>query len=126
MFHALVVDDHTGFRDSICAVLRKNFPQINVDEARNAREALRSVRDCVTDLVLLDIKMPDGNGIELTKLIKTTYASITVIIVTVYDLPQYRQAAVRNGADCFIYKGSKSCMNDILARVEGAILAQRA
>ena len=123
MFRALIVDDHAGFRDSITAMLRTQFPQVSVGEAGDARAALRSIRDSVTDLVLLDIKVPGGNGIELAKVIKETSASITVVILTVYDLPQYRQAAFRNGADCFLYKGSTSCMNDILVLVEGAISA---
>jgi DNA-binding NarL/FixJ family response regulator len=76
-------------------------------------------------MVLLDIKLPGGNGIELTKVIKAKYAPIIVVILSGYDIPQYRQAAFRNGADCFIYKGSASCMNDVLARVEGAMLVQQ-
>ena len=125
MFRTLLVDDHAGFRASVSDVLRRQFPQVEVDEAGDGPEALRAIEDCGTDLVLLDIKLPNGNGIELTKAIKTAHTSVTVVILTGHDLPQYRQAAFRNGADCFIYKGSISCMNDVLARVEGALLARQ-
>lgn len=123
MFRTLIVDDHAGFRGSISALLQQQFPQVSVVEVGDATEALRMIRDCVTNLVLLDIKIPGGNGIALTKVIKATCAPITVVILTTHDLPQYRQAAFRNGADDFLYKGSTSCMNDILARVEGEISA---
>jgi DNA-binding NarL/FixJ family response regulator len=124
MFHTLVVDDHAAFRASVVSVLRSQFSQIGVEEAGDGPEALRAIQDCGIDLVLLDIKLPHGNGIELTKAIKSSRASVTVVILTGYDLPQYRQAAFRNGADCFLYKGSASCMSDVVARVEGAILAR--
>jgi DNA-binding NarL/FixJ family response regulator len=124
MFRALLVDDHAGFRGSVSSVLRKAFPQIEVVEAVDGPEALRTIGASTIAMVLLDIRLPGPNGIELTKVIKTTYAPIVVVILTGYDLPQYRQAAFRNGADCFLYKGSTSCMNDVLARVEGAIIAQ--
>jgi len=124
MFSALLVDDYADFRASVSATLRRQFPDIRVEEAADGPEALRLVEDCASDLVLLDIKLPNGNGLELAKAIKSSHASVTVIILTGHDLPQYRQAAFRNGADCFLYKGSASCMSDVIARVEAAILAR--
>jgi DNA-binding NarL/FixJ family response regulator len=121
MFHALVVDDHAAFRASVVSVLRREFSQISVEEAGDGPDALRTIDVLGTDLVLLDIRLPSENGLELTKAIKTAHASVTVVILTGYDLPQYRQEAFRNGADCFIYKGAASCMGDVIARVEGAI-----
>jgi len=125
MFRILLVDDHAGFRASVSAVLQRQFPRIRVEEAGDGPEALRTIQGCAVDLVLLDIKLPHGNGIELTKAIKADHASVTVVILTGYDVPQYRQAAFRNGADCFLFKGSASCMNEIVARVRGAILARQ-
>ena len=125
MFRVLVVDDHAGFRGSVCSVLRNSFPQIGVAEAADGTEALQSIQRYAIAMVLLDIRLPGTNGIELTKAIKTQHAPIVVVVLTGYDLPQYRQAAFRNGADCFLYKGSTSCMNDVLAPVEGAMLARR-
>jgi DNA-binding NarL/FixJ family response regulator len=125
MFHALVVDDHAAFRASVVSVLRRQFSEIDVGEAADGPEALRAIEAFGTDLVLLDIRLPNGNGLELTKAIKTIHPSVTVVLLTGYDLPQYRQAAFRNGADCFLYKGAASCMNDVVARVEGAIRARK-
>ena len=104
--------------------LRHAFPHIMIKEAGDSARTLKEIRLGTMAMVLLDIKLPDGNGIELAKVIKTHHGPIVVVILTGYDLPQYRQAAFRNSADCFIYKGSSSCMNDVIARVEGAILAR--
>lgn len=125
MFRALVVDDHAGFRSSVCALLREQFPRIGLEEAGDGPEALRIIRGCATHLVLLDIRLPGGNGVALTKAIKAICASTTVVILTGNDLAEYRQAAFRNGADGFLSKGSTSCMSDVLAQVERAILARQ-
>ncbi len=124
MFHALIVDDHSGFRGSVSSLLRKQFPFIEVDEVSRGVEALRHIQERGADLVLLDIRLPGASGIELAKAIKAGWDDITVVVLSAFDLPQYRQAAFRNGADCFLYKGSPSCLNDVIARVEGAILAR--
>ena len=115
MFHALIVDDHSGFRGSVSSVLRKQFPLIEVDEVSRGADALRHIQERGADLVLLDIRLPGASGIEVAKSIKSGWDGITVVVLSAFDLPQYRQAAFRNGADCFLYKGSPSCLNDVIA-----------
>jgi len=53
----------------------------------------------------MDIRLPGENGLELTKKIKKNYPDITVVIVTSYDLPEYREAARESMADYFVPKG---------------------
>jgi len=126
MFRTLVVDDHVGFRAGVRSVLESEFPGIQVEEAGDGSEALDKIARFRTDLVLMDIKLPGDNGIQVTRVIKATYDGVAVVILTGFDLPQYRQAAFRNGADCYLYKGSATCMTDVLARVEGAMQARKA
>jgi DNA-binding NarL/FixJ family response regulator len=73
------------------------------------------------DLIFMDIKLPGENGLEVTRQIKQVYAYIVIVILTSYDIPEYRQQAFRNGADCFISKDQISFLADILARVEGTM-----
>ena len=124
MFHALIVDDHSGFRGSVSNLLHQRFPFIEVDEVDRGVDALRRIRERGADLVLLDIRLSGVSGILLTKTIKSGWDGITVVVLSAFDLPQYRQAAFRSGADCFLYKGSPSFLNDVIARVEGAILGR--
>ena len=124
MFCTLLVEDSESFRSALGGMLRKNFPDMRVEEAESGLEALRKVDRLCPDLVFMDIKLPGDNGVRLTKNIKAGYAGVIVVILTSYDIPEYRQAAFRNGADCFISKDSATCMDDVLARVEGTLSAK--
>jgi DNA-binding NarL/FixJ family response regulator len=125
MFNVLLVDDSKNFRSNLAAILRDTHPLLGVEEAEDANEALRVISRRDIGLILMDIKLPGDNGIVLTGRIKASAAHISIVILTGYDIPQYRQAAFRSGADCFLYKGAASCMNDVLARVEGAVQVRR-
>ncbi len=65
----------------------------------------------------MDIKLPRESGLELTRKIKTRHTRIRVIILTSYDLSEYRQAAGQYGADHFLSKGS-STREEIMALVD--------
>jgi DNA-binding NarL/FixJ family response regulator len=88
-----------------------------VDEAENGEEAMQKVEDSLPHLVFMDIKLPDENGLEVTRKIKARYSEIRVIILTSYDLPEYREAADQYGADYFLAKGSSS-REEIMALVD--------
>lgn len=88
-----------------------------VDEAENGEEAMQKVEDSLPHLVFVDIKLPDENGLEVTRKIKARHSNIRVIIITSYDLPEYREAADQYGADYFLAKGSSS-REEIMALVD--------
>ena len=119
MFNTLLVEDNVSFRQALSDVLLSYFPLIGVDEAGNGGEALSKVKHRQPDLIFMDIQLPGDNGLEVTKKIRLVYVDIVIVILTSYGLPEYRQQAFRNGADCFLSKGDDTCMDDILARVEG-------
>lgn len=77
-----------------------------IEEAGDGNEALRKVHDVPPDLVFMDIGLPGESGLEVTKRIKKDFPGITVIILTSYDLPEYRDAAFQCGAAYFITKDS--------------------
>jgi DNA-binding NarL/FixJ family response regulator len=106
IFKSLIVEDNPSFRKLLNGILHEYFPLMVIEEAGNGREALQKVDSFCPDLILLDIRLPDENGLELTKTIKKECPNIIIIILTSYDLPEYREAAVRNGADAFMTKGS--------------------
>ena len=108
MCKILVVEDHAGFRQSLNMMLRSRFPSWTIAEAESGKAALELVRSFEPNLVLMDINLPDENGLNLTKTIKANHADIAVIIVTAFDLPEYRQAAFEAGASHFFPKGSLS------------------
>jgi len=87
-----------------------------VEEASDGREAMQKLETFQPNLILMDIRLPDESGLELTKKIKTTNPNVKVLILTGHHYPEYRETAARCGADGFLVKGGSS--NEILAMVE--------
>jgi DNA-binding NarL/FixJ family response regulator len=123
MFRALIVEDSTFFRQLLKEALHSRFPKMDITEAIDGVEALQKIDTLLPDLIFMDIKLPGESGLELTKKIKTQYPDIIIIILTAYDIPEYRDAAYQYKANYFLSKGSAS-KEDILRLVE-SILSDR-
>ena len=117
MFQMLIVDDNAPFRQSLREMLREQFSAMGVEEAEDGENALDKIKTLSPHLVFMDIKLPGQNGLEVTREIKARYPGIRVIILTSYDLPEYREAAENYGADYFLSKGSSS-REEIIALVD--------
>jgi DNA-binding NarL/FixJ family response regulator len=102
----LIVDDHATFRQSLKEILSNAFPSISIEEAADGKEALKKIEDSHPDLIFMDIKLPDENGLHLTQKIKDTNPDMTVVVVTSYNIPEYRDAAQRYRANHFLSKTS--------------------
>ena len=106
MLKVLIVEDNPFFRDAFKKSLVEHFPSLTVDEAANGEEAIERISGSAPHLVFTDIRMPGMNGLQLTKRIKKDFPKISVAVLTAYDLPEYRQAALQDGADRFFTKDS--------------------
>jgi DNA-binding NarL/FixJ family response regulator len=102
----MTVEDNLSFREMFKGQLLSEFPLMEVIEAANGEEAFKWLASYPIDLVFMDIRLPGQNGLKLTKKIKAKYKDVTIAILTSYDLVEYREAAVRCGANCFISKDS--------------------
>ena len=116
MFKVLLVEDSLHFRLLLKENLKDRFPSMVVEEATEGIEAMQKIDSVCPDLVFMDIRLPGENGLSLTKRIKAQCPDIKVIILTSYDLPEYRQTASQLGASHFIAKGSTT-MEEILDMV---------
>lgn len=123
MFRALIVEDSDFYRQLLKDALHSQFPSIDILEAPTGKEALQKVESLNPDLIFMDIKLPDESGLELTKKIKTKYPNIILIILTAYDIPEYREAAYKYKADYFLAKGTTSKEN-ILTLVDSILSGQ--
>ncbi len=106
MLRVLIVEDNQIFREAFRTRLNDHFPSLVVREASNGDEALQEVGDMTPDLIFMDVRLPGANGLQLTRKIKKDLPGIHIAILTDYDLPEYRQAAVEYGADRFFVKSS--------------------
>jgi DNA-binding NarL/FixJ family response regulator len=108
MVTALLVEDNIAFRESLRETLHSRFPALDVAEAGNGEQALQKIQALVPDLIFMDIKLPGENGLSLTKKIKVAHPRVVVVVLTSYDLPEYREAAFQYHANYFITKASLS------------------
>jgi YesN/AraC family two-component response regulator len=106
MFKTLIVEDNIPFRQSIREILQTQFPSIAIEEAGDASEALEKVNTFLPHLIFMDIKLPNGNGLDLTKKIKNDHPEMDIIILTSYDFLEYRKAAEEYGANHFLSKAA--------------------
>jgi DNA-binding NarL/FixJ family response regulator len=100
----LIVEDNLLFRGALKERLEARFPSAIIDEAGDGSEALRKVDILFPEIVFMDIRLPGQGGLQLTRRIKRDYPDIRVVILTDYDLPEYREAAIQYGASWFIAK----------------------
>ncbi len=99
----LVVDDQPRARQSL-KVLLTTCPQVKeVKEAALAREAMHLIQESPPDVVLMDVQMPEMDGLQATRLIKAKWPQVKVIVLTMYT--EYTAEAQAAGADAFICKG---------------------
>jgi DNA-binding NarL/FixJ family response regulator len=106
MVRILIVKDNASFRQSLKDILHLQFPLMMLEEAADGNEALKKVDTFLPDLIFMDINLPGENVLLLTRKIKKDHPEIIISILISYDFPEYREAAFKCGANCFIAKGS--------------------
>jgi DNA-binding NarL/FixJ family response regulator len=124
MYPVLIVEDNPVLRHTLKGMLTTRFPSIVVEEASNAEEALFEFERINPCLIFMDIKLPGKNGLEITRTIKETNPEVEIIILTSYDIPEYREAASRSGANHFLAKGNVK-IDDITSLVASAMKAEK-
>jgi len=120
MCKTLIIEDNATFRQSLREILSNKFPSMLVEEAADSKEALQRIEDQTPDIIFMDIKLAGENGLKLTEKIKGVYPEVIIIILTSYNLPEYRDAAHQYGATHFLAKSS-STSNEIIELVESIL-----
>ena len=116
----LVVDDHRLFRQGLIGLLktRKDLVEV-VGQAASGREAVRLTKQLKPDVVLMDISMPDGDGMEATACIRNTYPNTVVVILTASESDEDLYRAVQLGAAGYLLKNlDAEQLFDVLISVE--------
>lgn len=108
----LIVDDHPIVRQGVRSVLANHADIEVVGEADGAASLFANLESIKPDVVLLDIRMPGQNGIEITQRLKREYPDIKVILLSTYDDEEFLFGALRAGAEGYLLK---SASNEVLA-----------
>src|SRR5690554_1582782 len=99
MIKVLIVDDQELFRESLSLILSAQAEIKVLGTAENGRDAVKQAHDLRPDVILMDIRMPEIDGIECTKIIKEQHPDIKIIVLTTFDDDEYIFEALKNGAD---------------------------
>ncbi|MGH8688795.1 MAG: response regulator [Burkholderiales bacterium] len=102
--HFLVVEDQDVMRDSLCGFLQAGFPQARILEAGTVARALELCREHAPQLALLDVHLPDGNGIELARRLKSCLPALAIVVVSYLTGQHYVDAAIAAGAHAYLPK----------------------
>ncbi len=100
----LITDDQTALAEELKSVLETDEGIEVVGTAADGFAALEEMKRCVPDVVLMDIRMPNMNGVVATQQIKTEYPQVKVLILTTFDDSDYILNAINNGASGYLLK----------------------
>lgn len=106
MIKVLIVDDHKVLADGLHLILHEEPEILPIGSAGTAKDALDAISKNEIDLILLDVNLPDMNGISLCKIILKNYPQKKVLAMSMYDKPSYIKQMFRAGAKGYILKNS--------------------
>ena len=102
----LIADDHPVVREGLSAMLNRQ-PDIEVvGEAENGRECVEKTRELRPDIVLMDLRMPEMDGVEAMRQIAATNPEVRFIVLTTYDNDEYIFKGIEAGARAYLLKDS--------------------
>lgn len=115
----LIVEDQEDMLRSLCEFLQSVYPASTILRACTAAEAMRTSRTHRPDLVLMDVQLPDANGIAVTAEVKIVLPESIVIVVSQHSARTYVERAQAAGAFAFVDKGR--VYHDLLPAIERAL-----
>lgn len=105
MIKILIADDQELIRQSLQIILGSEPGFAVTDSVENGKEVIRSIRREKPDVILMDIRMPEMDGVVCTQIIKENYTDIKIIILTTFDDDEYVFNALKYGASGYLLKG---------------------
>ncbi len=104
MKRILIADNHAMVRAGLGLLLTQTMDLESVDETGNARETLAAVAAVPYDLVLMDVRMPEKNGLECMRDLRKLHPDVPVLVLSTYPEDQYAVRALRAGAAGYLTK----------------------
>lgn len=104
--HVLIADDHQVVRAGLRTLIDEQSDLSVVGEATTGADTLQQLQQLATDVLLLDISLPDMSGLEVLKSVRANYPNVTVLILSGFPEAQYGLNVLRSGASGFVGKGT--------------------
>jgi DNA-binding NarL/FixJ family response regulator len=124
MIKVMIAEDQELIRQSLEIILGDKPDMKLVGMAENGREAVALAKKLMPDIILMDIRMPEIDGVECIEIIKGNYPQIKIIVLTTFDDDEYVFNALKNGASGYLLKGisSKELVEAIRTVAKGGAL----
>ncbi|MGY8911431.1 MAG: response regulator [Flavobacteriales bacterium] len=106
MINVVLADDHVLVRDGIKALLEDQTGITVIDEASNGKEALEVISKNKPDVLIVDIRMPEMNGIEVVAEINKNNLDVKTLVLSMHDSEEYVLKSIQAGADGYLLKGA--------------------
>ena len=119
----LVVDDSRVWRQYVCSLLYRHLDRVVISEGSDGLEAVQKSEELQPDLVLLDIGLPNLNGLEAARQIRKVSPGSRILFLTMQDSPEVAQEALMTGALGFVDK--LDAVSDLLLAVNTVMRNQR-
>lgn len=116
MITVLVVDDHPVVRDGLIGMLGAEAGITVVGEAGGGYEAVTKIADTAPDVVLMDLRMPQGSGVDAIRAVRATGSATRILVLTTYDTDRDIRSALEAGADGYLLKDTRRA--DLVRAVE--------
>ena len=113
----LLVEDHLLFQESLGRLLASQPDMTIVGGATTVRDAIEKARQCKPDVILMDFTLPDGTGLDATRVILNEYPAVKIIFLTIHEENEKIFEAIRQGAQGYLLKNVSS--NHLLNYLRG-------
>lgn len=119
MQSVLVLEDHPETRDWLSSIITQAFIEINISEASSLAQARKLLNDNSFDLALIDLNLPDGNGVEIIREISKNSPSTYCVVATIFDDDDYLFPALEAGAQGYLLK--EQTTDEFIQSLQGII-----
>lgn len=118
-----VVDDHPLMRDGMALLISSEVDLQICGSAASMQEALKQIPTAEPDLLIIDLSLKDGLGLDLIKSVKERHQTIRMLVVSAYDENLYAERALRNGASGYVNK--QECEATLLQAIRTVLAGRR-
>ena len=119
MIRVLIVDDHTIVRDGLALILSSQPDILIAGSAANGREAIECAEKLRPDVIIMDISMPEVNGIDAARIISGSHPAVRIIFLTMHQNSEHIHRALQAGANGYLLK--ESAGNEIIDAVRSVM-----
>ncbi len=106
MYTIMIIEGNELFRNTLKDILSNGFPEVRILEAESGEDALKQLDGGDPNLVIMEVKLPGQNGLDIAKTLKDHHPDVHIIVISAMDSPEYREAAENQGVEYFLSKAT--------------------